>query len=142
MVSQSWATKEICISCGKHRSGKPGQSCSEPRHRLRYTTHRSQRLVAQRRNHEEKWRFVLAHYGGRCACCGFDKDIKVRGQRFLQVDVVNGGHRKKFSSRGGKLYEWLVVNGFPDGFRILDGACNQAMEPRENKCALHKLPLG
>jgi len=65
---------------------------------------------------------ALAHYGGKCTCCGEDHP------EFLAFDHVNGGggkHKAKYKIR--HLERWLKRNGYPDGFRILCHNCNQAM---------------
>jgi len=45
----------------------------------------------------------------------------------MSLDHINGGgvaHRKE---RGIPLTQWLVRNGYPDGFRVLCHNCNQAL---------------
>lgn len=68
---------------------------------------------------------VLSHYGRLCACCGSTEDPC--------IDHVNGdgrGHRVAVhgSPQGaaGKMYRWLVVNGFPEGFQTLCRPCNSS----------------
>ena len=70
---------------------------------------------------------VMAHYGGRCACCGESELI------FLNIDHVNqdgAAHRRKMGGKyfgGTKLYAWLKKNGFPEGYRVLCFNCNFAI---------------
>lgn len=63
---------------------------------------------------------ILAHYGNRCSCC--DEAHK----EFLSIDHINGGGRKHKQNIKGHLYNWLIANNFPVGFRILCHNCNQS----------------
>lgn len=81
--------------------------------------------------HRRRRNAILDHYGRACSCCGATQD--------LTVDHVNGGgnqHRAQLreSGCGGGygLYRWLVVNGFPEGFQILCGACNRSKDDGES----------
>lgn len=73
---------------------------------------------------------VLAHYGGKCSCCGEFDEI------FLNIDHINqegATHRKSMGSRtwGGKLlYRWLQKNNYPEGFRVMCFNCNFAIYHR------------
>lgn len=64
---------------------------------------------------------VLKHYGHdkvECVRCGFS-DI-----RALSIDHINGDgyiHRKEL--KGKNLYEWLIENDFPEGFRTFCMNC-------------------
>lgn len=65
---------------------------------------------------------VLAHYGGRCVCCG------ETGMHFLAIDHIDGGghqHRSADPSAH-TITLWLKRNGFPPGFRVLCHNCNTA----------------
>lgn len=81
-----------------------------------------QRDYAKLRNREFR-RQVLFHYSGgvpQCSCCGESELV------FLAVDHVNNDgniHRKRIKQN---LCQWLVLNGFPDGFQILCFNCNMA----------------
>lgn len=65
---------------------------------------------------------VMAHYGGKCACCG-ETAIE-----FLTIDHIAGNgnrHRKEIGRQGGwRFYQWLQENGYPAGFRVLCFNCN------------------
>ena len=65
-------------------------------------------------------REALAHYGGKCACCG-EKQYE-----FLVIDHVNGGGNKHRKSIKNKFYDWLKQNDFPKGFQVLCHNCNMA----------------
>lgn len=63
---------------------------------------------------------VFAHYGEECECCGENE------RAFLAVDHIYGGGTQHRREVGSDIYNWLVRNGFPDGFRILCHNCNWA----------------
>lgn len=68
---------------------------------------------------------VFSHYCQNqieCECCG-EKSVE-----FLSIDHIDGGgtkHRKQIGR--GNLYNWLVKNNFPEGYRVLCHNCNQAI---------------
>jgi len=67
---------------------------------------------------------VIDAYGGKCECCG-ETDLI-----FLSIDHINrdgSEHRKELKKLGMKLYEWLVENDYPSGFRTLCLNCNCAL---------------
>lgn len=67
---------------------------------------------------------VIAHYGGKCACCGEAR------QEFLAVDHIDGGgrrHTKKLGKRGSQFHKWLKAQGYPEGYRVLCHNCNMAL---------------
>jgi hypothetical protein len=68
---------------------------------------------------------VIAHYGGKCACCGESR------REFLAIDHVHGGgmkHRTEIGGGGGAtMVEWIIKHNFPDRFRVLCHNCNQAI---------------
>jgi hypothetical protein len=121
----------LCLSCRK-RPATNGVYCAgcHERHKKRGRDYwRSNRIA------------VLEHYGGsppRCACSGCGESR----YEFLSIDHINGGGRKHRQSLGMKtLYQWLIKNGFPDGFRVLCHNCNQSIGlygycPHQNKYVL------
>ena len=76
----------------------------------------SRGFVRRRANRDR----VLAHYGGRCVCCGEER------REFLAIDHINGGGGKHIKSIKMPLTEWLIKNGMPEGFRVLCHNCNMA----------------
>lgn len=80
---------------------------------------------------------VLTHYSGSppfCVCC---KEAHIE---FLSIDHVNGGgsaHRREVGSSS--VYNWLVKNGFPEGFRTLCMNCNLSFGHR-GYCPHNALP--
>jgi len=95
-------------------------------------TKEEQHAYCKAYNHHKKMT-VLAHYGGKCACCGETR------WEFLTVDHIKGGgvrHRQEVCKNGAgtnrscgssRFYRWLIRNNFPKGFRILCANCNQAL---------------
>jgi hypothetical protein len=76
-----------------------------------------------RQYHQKYRQEVLRVYGGKCVCCGEQR------QEFLQVDHSNndGSQHRKLTGGGHSFYRWLVKNGCPkDGFRLLCANCNFA----------------
>jgi hypothetical protein len=61
----------------------------------------------------------LDRYGRVCACpgCGETED--------LNIDHVDGNSPVPHLAST-RLYNWLVNNGFPDGFQVLCAACNRS----------------
>jgi len=76
------------------------------------------------RNQRKKERkFLIDHYGGKCACCGESRI------EFLAIDHIDGGgteHRERVG-KGWKFYQWLRREGYPKGFRVLCHNCNLAI---------------
>jgi hypothetical protein len=65
---------------------------------------------------------AIAHYGGRCACCGESTP------EFMTFDHVRGGgsaHRAK-DPTANRMPLWLKSHRYPKGFRLLCANCNQA----------------
>lgn len=74
---------------------------------------------------------VFAHYGLKCVRCGFT-DV-----RALSIDHVNGGgcaHRQQIGKHGTGFYQWLVRNGFPDGYQTLCMNCQYIKKLEEREC--------
>jgi hypothetical protein len=114
--------------------------CNNARRTLWNRAHPSaSRRVSSAKYLRLRSRVILA-YGGKCSCCGFqDSTLKVRGRFFLEVDHIDGKRHSIIKDGGGAtLYYKLQKAGFPKGYRVLDAACNAAMEYGEEKCALHK----
>ena len=77
------------------------------------------------KTHREKVRReVLLHYGNKCVCCG--ESIF----EFLTLDHINGHgneHRKAITGyKGGRIWQWLKDNNYPEGFQVLCYNCNCA----------------
>jgi uncharacterized CHY-type Zn-finger protein len=72
-----------------------------------------------------KRRQVLIHYGGtppRCACCGEESE------NFLAIDHIEGNGGKERKALNGRLFtQYLIKEGFPDGYRVLCHNCNHSL---------------
>lgn len=81
---------------------------------------------------------VIAHYGGRCACCGTEED--------LSIDHRNGNgteHRRElfgYPYAGYRFYLWLKRNGYPDGYQVLCTPCNRSKGRNEHCHIAHGRP--
>jgi hypothetical protein len=76
-------------------------------------------VSATRRKSRQK---CITHYGGKCECCG--ETI----YEFLAIDHINGGGNKHRAEQSRpSIVNWLSVNKFPEGFRILCHNCNSAI---------------
>lgn len=138
-------THKLCISCSRdlpisdfYRAGRYGahmsycKKCANERtnawreenpNRARASSRKacakSWRMRLREKNREYKMA-VIRHYGGRCACCG------EAHSEFLSVDHINGDgaqHRRVVKTN---IYQWLLRNNFPEGFRLLCMNCNFA----------------
>jgi hypothetical protein len=141
-----------CKSCHKKYRYKPLPSCVLKEHAIAFEksntwqrehrkTHREIMNEYSRKNKRRDSEEAIIHYGGKCACCGYnDINKKIFGKRFLEIDHINGGGSKERREGRvtGNLGVWLKKHGYPTGFRVLDAACNAAMEPGESICEIHK----
>lgn len=67
---------------------------------------------------------VLAHYGGKCSCCGEDK-IACLCIHHVHED---GAKMRKLIPSQFTINQWLIKNDFPVGFDTLCYNCNRAIE--------------
>lgn len=80
-----------------------------------------QECVSRQGNRQQRFKqAVLDYYGRACVCCGESEET------FLCVDHINndGSQHRKEIGVGSKLMEWLVRQGFPEGFQMLCWNCN------------------
>lgn len=68
---------------------------------------------------------VISHYSPnlKCQCCGESH------YEFLTIDHMNNDgaeHRREIGIGGGRLYEWLIKNNFPEGYQVLCWNCNMS----------------
>ena len=72
---------------------------------------------------------VLQHYSNDrmtvCACPGCGE----ARLEFLTIDHINvsvNKHRQEIGDNGSSLMHWLIVNDYPDGYRVLCMNCNHS----------------
>ena len=73
-----------------------------------------------RNEHRQIRADVIQGYGGKCACCGEDRD------EFLSIDHIEGNGKEHRRAVGGhpRFYSWIVKNDFPAFLRLLCFNCN------------------
>jgi len=136
----------VCISCGGDSGGKRHcrehqtlsriqlyrkenrlcPICGEPAARRSYCAkHLEVIRVRQNERNQLLWELLTAYYGNFCECCG-EKE-----ERFLTIDHVHGKTDRLMSNgkrdskdAGATLYNRLVNEGYPPGYRILCYNCN------------------
>ena len=79
-----------------------------------------QRLRTKR---QELKKEVIAHYGGKCSCCGH---IKLGSLCLDHINNDGAAHRRTVPAD--KLYKWLKANSYPTGFQVLCANCNHRKE--------------
>lgn len=84
-------------------------------------------------------REVYAAYGGKCACCGEATEA------FLSIDHVNNDgakmRRAGIHRAGAQFYQWLRLQGFPEGFQLLCMNCNVGKHRNGGVCP-HQISQG
>lgn len=126
-ADEGFGTCSTCRASGarskaKRRAQGKCHECSEPSEAGKRLCRKcsDKHLTYKRERRLEQKKLVYDHYGRACACCGETEPA------FLTIDHVDGGggeHRKKI---GARIYDWLIKNGFPAGFRVLCYNCNCA----------------
>jgi hypothetical protein len=101
--------RTLCANCNYGRASNLGGACP---HKLK----KRNKNVYHRKTKAK----VFAHYGRQCICCGESNP------GFLSIDHMNGcgNELRKVHGNGGRLYRWLINNGFPEGFQTQCLNCN------------------
>ncbi len=77
-----------------------------------------------KRCHAKDKAVVIAHYGGKCACCGESR------VEFLTIDHINNDgpkHRAELTKgHESRFYSALIKHGFPACVQVLCMNCNWA----------------
>ena len=134
------ARYEVRVKHRKHQA-KP-----ENRAKAREYQSRPEIKAREKENRDYQRSQVLQYYSKHltksnipcCNCCGVDiKDflaldhIAGKKQMDSEPELVKLGYSSKKSGR--VLINWIIDNGFPDGFQILCHNCNYAKGMRKNK---------
>lgn len=86
-----------------------------------------QSVIVGERGYKRIRKACICHYGGqhpKCDCCGIGDYEK------LVIDHIAGGgceHRRAEGIHGRFIYQWLIDQGFPEGYRVLCFNCNHMM---------------
>lgn len=79
---------------------------------------------------------VIEHYGGKCECCGETNFL------FLTIDHIkrNGKEeRRKLGSNNLSIYRKIILENYPEGYRVLCYNCNCGRERNNGVCPHKKL---
>lgn len=116
----------VCSICKERPVASSANSYCNPCRNEHYNREYYRRTKKERQKTRTKWRKALraeglAHYGGKCACCGEKTD------QFLGIDHMEGGGNKHRATMGRvSIYYWLKKNDYPKGFQVLCHNCNLA----------------
>jgi 5-methylcytosine-specific restriction endonuclease McrA len=91
-----------------------------------YQKNRVRVLARMAALHVRRREWILAKYGGRCACCGSPYDLEI--DHIVPWDGTT-------PRRGNNLVKWIVNNNFPDMFQLLCSNCNTA-KGRGKECPI------
>jgi hypothetical protein len=142
-VSEFYTTKYH--SDKKRRPVSECKTCSGERRKANYFSdglpeRKVKEQIAAKAKRKRVRDAVFAAYGGyKCNCCGETEQL------FLSIDHVNNDgaefRRKltgKRTSAGYHTYNWLIKNGFPDGYQVLCMNCNHGKRMNNGICP-HKV---
>lgn len=126
----------LCCRCGKNPYSPGHGFCAECLEHQKILNRNKRKVVrihdierVKEKDRRKRIKLdVIAHYGGKCACCGETEEF------FLSADHVNNdgaAHRKStFKYPGGErkggthIYLWIKRNNYPPDFQILCHNCN------------------
>jgi hypothetical protein len=116
----------ICSSnYSKERRLDPAKHENLTKVRRRYASINRKKLNSNQAELSRKLKIeVINHYGGSCACCGESNIL------FLCIDHAHGRgqeHRNKIGVHGSRIYQWLRIQEYPEGFRVLCYNCNMSL---------------
>lgn len=94
------------------------------RNPAKYKTAGLKAAAKQRQWSREYKAMVVAHYGGKCVCCGDDHF------KFMTIEHLNNDgaeqRRTKHPKQGYLWWKWIVDNGYPDDLTVMCFNCNHA----------------
>ena len=75
----------------------------------------------------------------KCACCGYsDITKKIHNHYYMELDHIQGRNQKEPKQSSHALMSQLKKAHYPPGYKVLCRGCNVSIEPRADKCELHK----
>ena len=98
-----------------------------------YQAHWAEQKVAAKKRRLAIKHKVLTHYGNaKCAC------VKCGESRLacLSIDHINGRkdeHLRGLGWQGGKIYRWLIKQGYPEGYQTLCMNCQWIKRAENNE---------
>jgi len=115
--------KHLCPRC-KTRFTAPNRSYCQPCNTKQQAEWRNKNRERARANNnawvENERRKIIAHYGGKCSCCGESH------YEFLAIDhKFNNGNSERAKHQG-STWKLAKRRGLPDDYTILCHNCNQA----------------
>jgi hypothetical protein len=97
-------------------------------HQKHYWNNREKEIIRVMEGNKRRYRRerleCIEHYGNKCDCCG-EEHIQ-----FLAIDHIDGNgnaHRKELRTKHLTIYEYLIKNNYPEGFRVLCHNCNASI---------------
>lgn len=130
-----------CKACEREYQRQARQSDPEHARKLRreaqrrYVVAHPEYVLRQQERYVQLREAVFDHYGRICACCGTASDLSIDhpGGDGSTHRIELFGHR---NAAGMRMYQWLIEQGFPDGFQVLCLPCNKS-KSNGPACRLH-----
>jgi len=112
----------------RYRTDKAYRAKIKANHDARYAAKKHVHFVLRAK--------ILAHYGGKCSCCGESEPM------FLEFDHVNGGGRKHHRAVGSSgVYRAIIESGYSADYRLLCSNCNMGRWRNGGVCP-HQMKRG
>lgn len=127
---RKWSSDEsVEVFRKQHRNGYSENKDKLVKKARLYRKHNKERLVEMRK--EWRWnkriKVLSAYCDGelKCSCVKCNET----NPRFLSIDHINndGADHRKSIGGGSYLYDWLIKNDFPKGFRVMCYNCNLSL---------------
>lgn len=108
----------------KYREANRRYYAAHPEKHLEAVRRWSAANLEKCRENRRRWcagfkKTVFDYYGCKCQ---WSSGCDVTDPDMLQIDHINGDgykHRKEIGGGGIRMYQWLIRNNFPPGFRLL-----------------------
>jgi hypothetical protein len=91
-------------------------------------------LAYMKERHAKQRKIVFDHYGRICVCCG------ETNEGFFTIDHIEeiGSKAKRQELGQNAIYNWLIQNNFPPGFRVMCYNCNCGRAHNDGICPHHQ----